>query len=70
MNIIIAIIGGLIIGWIVATVMKGKLKSVEKQTRATNYMKKDSLNLTQSYERFLFRNVTKTKIQSGSNKAN
>ena len=67
-HIIIAVLGGLLIGWIVATVMKGKLKSVEAQSTATSYLKKDSMQVTQSNERFLYRNVTKTKLQNDSSK--
>ncbi len=69
-HIIIAILGGLLIGWIVASVMKGKLKSVEAQHSAASYLKKDSMKVTHSSERFLFRSTTKTKIQSDSNKKN
>ncbi len=69
-HIIIAVLGGLLIGWIVAAVMKGKLKSVEAQTNAASYLKKDSFRVTQSNERFLYRNVTKTKLQNDSSKNN
>ena len=67
-HIIIAVLGGLLIGWITAAVMKGKLKSVEAQTGAASYVKKDSMQVTHADERFLYRNVTKTKIQNNSNK--
>jgi uncharacterized protein len=67
-HIILAVLGGLLIGWIVATVMKSKLKSVEAQSSATSYLKKDSMKVTQSHERFLYRNVSKTKLQNDSSK--
>ena len=67
-HIILAILGGLLIGWITAAVMKGKLKSVEAQTGAASYIKKESMQVTHADERFLYRNVTKTKIQNNSNK--
>lgn len=69
-HIIIAVVVGLIVGWITAAVMKGKLKSVEAQRSAASYLKKDSMQVTHADERFLYRNVTKTKIQNDSNKSN
>ena len=69
-HIIIAVLLGLLIGWITAAVMKGKLKSVEAQRTATSYLKKDSMRVTHSDERFLYRNVTKTEIRNDSNKSN
>ena len=67
-QILIAVVLGLLIGWITAGVMKGKLKSVEAQQNAASYLKKDSMKVTHSSERFLYRNISKTKIQSDSNK--
>ena len=67
-HIIIAVLLGLLIGWITAAVMKGKLKSVEAQRTAASYLKKDSMKVTHSSERFLYRNISKTKIQSDPNK--
>lgn len=55
----------LIIGFIIALIvvgnMKGKLKSVRTQTKADSYVKKDSMNLTDSRDLFLYRTLTKTK---------
>lgn len=60
---------GFVISLIVTGVMKGKLKSVRRQTAAKDYLVPGSLNVTQSRDMFLYRNVTrraKPKESSGS----
>ena len=42
-QILIAVVLGLLIGWITAGVMKGKLKSVEAQQNAASYLKKGGI---------------------------
>lgn len=61
----------LIIGFILAKVivgkMKGKLKTVKAQNTANNYMKKDSMQITESRDRFLYHTVNRTaKANSNS----
>lgn len=55
----------LIIGFLIALIvvgnMKGKLKTVRAQSKADSYVKKDSMNITDSRDLFLYRTLTKTK---------
>lgn len=55
----------LIIGFLIALIvvgnMKGKLKTVRAQNKADSYVKKDSMNVTDSRDLFLYRTLTKTK---------
>ncbi len=60
------LIFGLIIAFIIVQCMKGKLKTVAFQKDADSYMREGSLNITGSREMFLYKNVTKTKIESSS----
>lgn len=61
----------LIIAVIAIIAMKGELQSVKKQDAAGAYVKKNSLKVTNSSERFLYKNVDKTeKAQETENKAN
>ena len=55
MSLIISLVIGLVLAFIVTGVMKGKLKSVRAQRAATNYVRQGSLNVTESYELFLYR---------------
>lgn len=67
--VIVAVIIGVVVAVVVTLAMKGQLKSVKKKDRASDYMKANSLNVTESRERFLFSNVTrraKPKNNSGS----
>ena len=62
---------GLLTGVIVASSLKGQLKSVAKKTQANSYVKPGSLYITQSNDFFLYRNVVKTeKQQSRSSDTN
>lgn len=65
-NIIISVGIGLLIAFICVSVMKGKLKSVRSQSKADNYLKNGSLNITNSRDYFLYRTVTKTKKESNN----
>lgn len=47
-------------GFIVVMVLKAQLKSVYRQTSAQDYLKKDSLQITERRDLFLYRNVTRT----------
>ena len=46
--------------------MKGKLKSVQSQAAANSYMKKDSHNVTESADLFLYHNMTRTEKKKES----
>ena len=46
--------------------MKAKLTTVRAQAAANSYMKNDSMNITDSREMFLYKNVTRTKRSSES----
>lgn len=52
---------GFVLALIVVGVMKSNLKTVRYQAAATDYMKKGSLNITESRDRFLYRTVTRTE---------
>lgn len=63
----------LVIGFVLAKIMvgkmKGKLKSVRAQTAANSYVKSGSMNITESRELFLYNTVTKaakTTTSSGN----
>lgn len=68
-GIVFSLVVGFGIGLISVLVMKGKLKSVRRQPAAKDYMVAGSMNVTQSRDIFLYRNVTKRakpKESSGS----
>ena len=58
--ILIALGVGLLVALIVTLIMKGQLKSVRFQRAASSYIRSGSFHLTQSYDLFLYRNVTRT----------
>lgn len=66
MSFIVALVIGVVLALIVTGVMKGKLKSVHAQRAATNYVRKGSLNVTESYELFLYRTVEKREKPKSS----
>lgn len=57
----IALIIGFVIAKIVVGNMKSKLKTVRKQVAANSYMKNGSMNITDSRDLFLYHTVTRTK---------
>ena len=59
-------ITGLIAALIVCLVLKSQLKSAKMQTNAREYIRAGSFHVTNSREYFLYRNVTKTKIDRDS----
>ncbi len=65
-NLIVALIIGLVAALIVTLIMRGQLKSVRRQAAASNYVKANSLKLTQSHELFLYRHVTRVRKASSS----
>ena len=52
---------GLVLAWVVVSVMKSQLRSVAFQENAASYVREGSMNLTNSRELFLYRNVQRTK---------
>lgn len=58
-SVVISLIIGVIGGLIVTGYHKSKLKSVRKQPSAKDYTKRDSFNLTESKDIYLYRTVTK-----------
>ena len=72
MGIVICVAVGLIVAAIVTGSMKGKLKSVAMNNRATNYVKDGSLNIVHSNDFFLYKNITRTEKKdndSGTHKS-
>ena len=66
-NLLIAAVIGLIVSLIYVLVLKGQLKSVRRQSGAGSYVRQGSMNLTQSGDYFMYRNVTRTaKPQNNS----
>lgn len=68
---IIWIPAALVIGFIIANIivggMKSQLKTVRKQVTANSYVKKNSMNITENHDLFLYRTVTKTeKVKNDS----
>ena len=60
MWILVSIGAGLVVALIVVGSMKRKLKTVNKQTAANNYLRSGSLNITESNDIFLYSNVTRS----------
>ena len=50
---------GFLIAAIITAVMKGQLKSVHSQFAAANYVREDSMNVTDAYEFFLYSTIEK-----------
>lgn len=57
----IALVIGFVIAKIVVGNMKSKLKTVRKQAAANSYMKDGSMNITESRDLFLYHTVTRTE---------
>ena len=57
------LIGGLVIGLLVALYMKSKLLIAKPQRSADSYAVRGSLNLHDSSDIFLYQTVTRTRIQ-------
>lgn len=61
-----SLVTGLIIALIVCLIMKAQLKTAVKQFGAKSYIKPGSLNVSYSRDIYLYKNVTKHKIESSS----
>lgn len=62
------LIGG-VVGLIVAFSLKKQLKSVYSKTAASGYMRKNSMQLTEQQDLYLYANVTKTPRQTDSGRS-
>ena len=65
-NLLICLGIGLVVALIVTGIWKKQLKSVRKQSAANAYVKAGTMQITQSGDFFMYRNVTKTQKQSSS----
>ena len=65
-NLLICLGIGLVVALIVTGTWKNQLKSVRKQSAANAYVKAGTMQITQSGDFFMYRNVTKTQKQSNS----
>ncbi len=61
-TLVICLLIGFFVGWIIAASMKSKLRSVYSQTKASNYVREGSFELTDKKDIFLYANVTKVPI--------
>lgn len=66
MSLVISLAIGFIASLIITGIWKGQLKSVANETKATSYMKRDSLNITNSRDFFLYRTVDCKEKQKDS----
>lgn len=64
--ILVCLIISLMLSCITVGKMKAKLTTVRAQAAANSYMKDGSMNITDSREMFLYKNVTRTKRSSES----
>jgi len=65
-SLTVSAIIGVIIGLVVAFVLKGQLNTVRRQSRAHDYVKHGSMQVNVMKDIFLYRNVTRTKKQTNS----
>ena len=65
-SLLISIIAGLILGLIPAFIMRGKLKTVYMQKSARRYEKRETRNVTQRQDIFLYHTVHRTEIDTES----
>lgn len=65
-TLLISAVVGLLAALIGTAKMKGDLKSVRQRAAASDYVKADSMKVTESQELFLFRNVSRRARQTDS----
>lgn len=61
MYLVLAVGIGLVLAWVIVGVMKSRLRSVAFQENAASYVREGSMNLTNSRELFLYRDVHRTE---------
>ena len=57
-------IGGFVVGLISAFTMKSKLRTAKRQTTADRYVLRDSLDVTQAHDLYLYETVIRRKIET------
>jgi len=62
----VSVAGGAIVALIVCLIMKSQLKTAVKQFGAGNYIRRGSLNVQYSKDIFLYKNVSRVKIETDS----
>ena len=67
--LVIAVVIGFIVGKIYTGSLKGQLKTVQAQRAAANYVKNGSMNVTNSRDFFLYRNVSKVARETSSSRS-
>lgn len=65
-NLLICLVVGLVVALIVTGIMRSQLKSVRKQTGAGDYTRAGSMQLTHRSDLFLYRTVSRVRIQSNN----
>lgn len=68
-NLIVSLVIGLIVAFIATSIMKGKLKSVQRQLMATEYTKKGSMKVSTSSDIFLYRTLEKREKEKDEDKS-
>lgn len=64
--LLVSVAGGAIVALIVCLIMKAQLKTAVKQFGAGNYIRRGSLNVQYSRDIFLYRTVSRRKIETNS----
>ncbi len=65
-RLLISLASGLVVALIVCLIMKAQLKTAVKQFAAARYIRQGSLNVQYSRDIFLYRTVTRRKIETNS----
>lgn len=65
-RLLISLVIGLVVALIVTGIMIGQLKSVRKQTAATEYVKRGSMQVNVARDIFLYRTVSRQKKESNT----
>jgi len=65
--LLVSLVLGLVVALIVTGVMRSKLKSVKSQRAAANYVRPDSMQLTQSADLYLYSHVSRIKKPENNN---
>lgn len=60
MDIVVAIVIGVIIALIIVSVQKSSLTTVRKDDTASEYVKKETLKLSQKTDKFMYTKLEKT----------
>ena len=66
-NLLGSVVIGIVAAIVVTLILKSQLKSVRRQSAANTYIRQNSMNITTSHDRFLYRNVSRrAKPQNNS----